>query len=79
LCECGYEEEEVVEELELIEEHFGNEGEDIVLGIFDDVVLVVLGLHFSLQRDGSLAHLDILTAVLLESFKESSLGLRLLL
>jgi len=61
--------EHVKKELELAVEYFGDEGEEVVLGVFDDVVLVVEGLYLSAEEDDPLAVLHIFAAVLFEPFE----------
>ena len=68
------EEEHVKEEFELVVEYFGDEGEKIVLGVFDDVVLVVEGVDLAVEADVPFGYLHIFAAVLFEPFKIGGLG-----
>jgi len=43
LCKGSHQEENIEKELKLIVEYFGEEGEEIILSIFDQIILVVLG------------------------------------
>jgi hypothetical protein len=43
LRECGDEEEEIKEKLELSVENFGYEGKKVVFGIFNKIILIILG------------------------------------
>ena len=47
LRECIDQKKHIKEEFELIVEHQRDEGKHIVLGIFDDVILVIGGVDFS--------------------------------
>ena len=68
------EEEHVKEEFELVIKHFGDEGENIVLGIFDDIVLMVEGVDLAVEADVPLSNLDVFAAVLFKPFKLGGLG-----
>lgn len=74
LCKGIDEEEHVKEEFKLVVEHFGDECEDVILGVFDDVVLVVEGINLTVEADVSLGNLDVFAAVLFEPFKLGGLG-----
>lgn len=49
MCECSDEEEEIEEELELIEENLGDEGDEVILGVFDDIILIVDGIDVPIE------------------------------
>ena len=72
------EEKHVKEEFELVIKHFGDEGENIVLSVFDDIILMVLGLNFSVEFDCSFGSLYFFATVFLEAFVERRGGLWLL-
>lgn len=67
MSECGEEEEHVEEEFELMVEYFGDEGEQVVLGVFDEVVLVVGGEHAAAEGDAATRDLHLLQEVLLQA------------
>lgn len=67
--ECVDEEEHIEEEFELIIENFGNEGEDVVFGIFDDIIPIILGSDTSIEGDSSFDILHIIATIFLEPFE----------
>ena len=69
MCECIDEEEHIEEEFELIVEHFGYEGEDVVFSVFDNIIPIILWKDTSIECDGPFDILDIIATVLLESFE----------
>ena len=68
------EEKHVKEEFELVIKHFGDEGENIVLSVFDDIVLMVEGVDLAVEADVPLGNLDIFAAILFKPFKLGGLG-----
>ena len=67
--ECVDEKEHIEEEFELIIENFGNEGEDVIFGIFDDIIPIILGSDTSIESDGSFDILHIIATIFLEPFE----------
>lgn len=68
--ESSHEEEEIEEKFELVVEYLGDEGEEVVLGVLDEVVLLVDGLNPSCQPNAALADLDLLEEVFFEATGE---------
>lgn len=69
LGESSDEKEEVEEELELMVEHLWDEGKKVVFGVFDQIGLVTLRTHISVQGDLSAHFLHLHAAVLFEPFE----------
>jgi hypothetical protein len=73
------EEKEVEEELELVVQDLRNKGDEVVLRVFNQVILVVDGLYVPIKIDLSLTRLNILEKILLKLLQQRGRVFRLLL